>query len=140
MEAITQELAEKEVKSWLDFKKVNVKKRENYKDNIEALVNAMIDGKLSLREDKTFVHTLSFPLSAVQKEGEEAKVTVTELEYTPRLTVKQIQREMQGVKSSDLNGMVCAYISALTGKVKNIVSALDTEDYSIAQAIAIFFL
>lgn len=129
---VGREVAEKEIESWLDFKKVNEKKREAYKDNIDTLIDAVADGTLTLNDDKTFVQKLRFPIG----EGDSIKT----LSYKPRLKVSTVHVCLQGVKSTDADGRVCAYVSALTGTDRNIIKALDTEDYSVGQAIAIFFL
>ncbi len=51
-----------------------------------------------------------------------------------------IHSHLQGVKPSDADGRVGAYIAALTSTPKAVINCLDTEDYGIAQSIAIFFL
>ncbi len=135
MAKVDKEVAVAEVNTWLDYKKVNDQKRETYKDNIEALVNAVMDGNLSLKEDKTFVHALKFPI-----ESTDGKPAFETFEYKPRLKMETIHLHLQNVKAGDADGRVCAYVAALTSKSKDIVKKLDTEDYSIAQAIAIFFL
>jgi hypothetical protein len=47
---------------------------------------------------------------------------------------------MQGVKASDGDGRVCAYVAALSSQPKEVIKHLDTEDYAIATAVAVFFL
>lgn len=137
MEVITPEVAQQEVNQWLDFKKVSEKRRENYKENIETLVGSIVTGQLTLDQDsKEFTQNLLLPITA---EGTD-KVTVDKLVFKPRIAVKQIRTQMQGVKSTDLQGMILGYIAALTGKPKEVLANLDTEDYTVAQAIAIFFL
>ena len=78
---------------------------------------------------------LKFPIE--DKGGSTAFKT---LEYKPRLNMASIHLHLQGVKSADADGRVCAYVAALTSKPKELIKKLDTEDYGIAQAIAIFFL
>lgn len=132
---IAREVAEQEVQDWLDFKKVNARKRQNYKENIETLVDSIVVGILTLNDDKSFVQKLNFPLG---EEGKEA--TITTLTYKPRIKVQTVQVCLQGIKPADADGRVCGYISALTGTDRNIIKQLDTEDYSIGESIAIFFL
>jgi hypothetical protein len=132
MELVNIELAKAEVKKWLDHKKISEKKREKNQDNIEALVEAIVDGHLALNETKfTFTHTLKFPT------GENGQLT--KLEYKSRLEVKEIQMQMQGIKSTDLHGIIISYACALTGKPRGVIAALDSEDYAIVQGIASFF-
>lgn len=133
---IAREVAEQEVLSWLEHKKVNDRKRQNYKENIETLIDAISVGILTLNDDKTFVQSLNFPIGV----GEKGEEKITSLSYKPRLKVQTVQVCLQGIKASDADGRVCGYISALTGTDRNIIKQLDTEDYSIGESIAIFFL
>ncbi len=130
---IAREVAEKEIIEWLDFKKVGAAKRETYKDNIDALIDAVAEGVLT-KEKATnkLTYTLRFEV------GEEKKVN--SLTFEPRLLISKIHEVMKGEKSTDADARVLAYISALTGCAKGIIKKLDTEDYSIPQAIALFFM
>ncbi len=129
---VSLDVAEEEINKWLDCKRVNAKKRESYEDYIETLINAIADGFLTLSEDNALVQKLRFPL--------ENESPLSELSYKPRLKVSTIHTHLNGVKSSDADGRICAYVAALTSKPKDVIKGLDTEDYSIAQAIAAFFL
>lgn len=129
---ITREVAQAEITKWLDHKRVNASKRKAYRESIKVLVNGIEDGCLVLTEDFTFKQTLKFPT--------EGKIPVTELIFKPRIRVSVVHQEMTGVKPNDADGRLCAIISALTDKAKGIIKSLDTEDYSIGQSIAIFFL
>ncbi len=130
---ISKEQAIIEVDSWLDYKKVSEKKRESQKDSVEALVEAVMDGSLTLDSGtKEFTHTLKFPT-----DGEKP---CRELVYKPRLRVSSTHAHLQGVKANDADGRILAYVAALTSKPKDLIKALDTEDYSVAQSVAVFFL
>jgi hypothetical protein len=128
---IAREAAEAEVNSWLEYKKVNAKKREVYNENIEILIDAMYEGYLVLEEDKTFVQELRYPIG-----NNEVKA----LRFKPRLKVSTAQVCLQGLKPGDAEGRICGYIAALTVQDRNIIRELDTEDFEIARSIAIFFL
>lgn len=132
MNKVSKEVAENEVTSWLDFKKVNQKKRDLYRDNIDTLVDAICDGCLILDENKIFIHKLKFPI------GEEE--IFSELKYKPRAKVSTIQVCLQNVKATDADGRICGYMAALTGVDRNIIKQQDTEDYEIGRAIVLFFL
>lgn len=133
MEKLNRESAEAEVNSWLDYKKISDKKRESYKDNIESLIDAMVEGILTLDDkEKVITQGLKFPI------GEEMKVS--ELKYRPRITVGMVQAHMAGVKATDADGRITAYVAALTSQPKELIKKLDTEDNAVAQSIAIFFL
>ena len=134
-EKVTRKVAELEVNKWLDHKKVKDKKRENLQDQIDIMVDSIIDGSLVLDQDLKFTHTLSFPI-----ENAKGEVTVRSLTYKPRLAVKEINSRMKGVKATDADARVVGYISALTEQPSAVLTSLDTEDNTLAQAFATFFL
>jgi hypothetical protein len=129
---VSLEISEKEVNEWLDYKKITQQKRDVQEASIKTLINSVAEGSLSLNDDKTFVHELLFPV------GKEA--TIKKFEYKPRVNTGLIQKHMEGSKSTDFDARICATIAALTVNTKEVVKMLDTEDYSIASSIAIFFL
>ena len=129
---VSVDIAKEDVDKWLDYKRVKEKKRESYKEQIEALVDGVADGNLILNEKHELVQTLIFPL--------EGELPLKELNYKPRLKVSTIHQHLSGIKATDADGRICAYVAALTSKPKDVIKGLDTEDYSIAQAIAVFFL
>ena len=132
MDVISKDIAQIEVEKWLDHKKIGSKKRELQKDNIDTLIDAIAEGALVLKDDCTLVHTLKFPT--------DGELSIKVLEYKPRIKMETIQVHLQGVKAADADGRVNAYIAALTSKPKDLIKKLDTEDYSICQSVAIFFL
>jgi hypothetical protein len=132
MNKIVREVAEAEVTRWLDFKKIGAKKREDHKDSIDKLIEAVEDGLLTLTDNYEFIQILKFPI------GEEG--AVTELKYKPRINVEAVQLQMQGIKVTDATALIGAYLAALTNTPKAILKKLDTEDNGIANAIAVFFL
>lgn len=127
---VSPELAAAEIAGWLDYKKVSAKKRESYKDAIETLTEAIVEGHISIGEDHTITHRLLFPLDGF----------ASELVYTPRITVGDLTKKMQGVKAGDADGRIMAYAAALTGLSVGLLAKLDTEDNSICQAVAVFFV
>ncbi len=129
---ISPDIAEEEVDKWLDYKHVSESKRETNKAQIEVITNAIADGYLTLNEDHSFTQHLNFPT--------EGDAPVTELQFKPRLRVKQIHSHLKGVKADDIDARLAAYVGALTSQPNAVIKGLDTEDYSIAQAIALFFL
>lgn len=126
------EIAESEINSWLDYKKIDELQRESQEDQIKSLISFVQSGYLELNEDKTFTHKLKFPV------GENE--TTTELKYKARLTEREISQKLHGVKSDDGDGRLLAHVQALTGQPKGIIAALDKEDFKIARAIAVFFV
>jgi hypothetical protein len=132
-EVVSIEVAQAEIEKWLDCKKVNSKKRESNESTIESLVSAVQVGKLRFDDESNkLIQTLEFPIG---NNGE-----IKELEYQSRIGIGQIHRHLNGVKSDDADGRLAAYVSALTNKTKGLIAGLDTEDYSVGQSIAIFFL
>lgn len=130
---VAREVAAKEIGSWLDYKRVKDRKRELYKDSIDVLVDAVCDGDLVVdSENFTLTQKLAF--------GTGGDEPVEELVFKPRIRLKDVRPHLQGVKADDADGRVVAYIAALTGQHKNVISALDTVESSIAQSIVVFFL
>lgn len=129
---VAKEIAQEEVNSWLDAKKITPQKRETFEAYIEQLVNGICNGALSLNpETKVFTYTLSFPT--------EGDAPITKLDFKPRLKLSTVTAHLQGVKSTDGDGRLTAYVAALTGQPKGVINALDTEDYSACLSIAVFF-
>lgn len=130
MAKTNQELAYKEVKAWLDYKKVPSRTRESNLDSIELLEDMICEGHLTIDQtDFKITHKLLFPI------GEEK-----ELVYVPRLNDLMLDKPMKGVKSNDANGMLRAYVCALTDQNSGIIKAMDSQDKKVAMAIAVFFL
>lgn len=130
MTKISKEVAIEEVNKWLDYKKIKEKKRIAFKEAIESLVEAVCDGCLVLKEDFTFTQMLEFPVGA----NKEFK----SLDYRPRIDVSTIQKYANGATTGDAR--ILATLAALSGQAKEVIAKMDTEDYSVASSIAIFFL
>jgi hypothetical protein len=133
MTKISSEIAEKEVAAWLKYKGVSERKAEAQKDNIDTIKEAIEDGNLTLDpETMIFTQILKFPI------GE--KDSIKEFKFQPRIKLNAIRQQLNNVKSTDTIGLLSAYVSALTSQPKDILLNMDTEDYKVGQAIAIFFL
>jgi hypothetical protein len=130
---LSREQAEAEITAWLDKKKIFDETREKYKDNTEVLVEAMMNGVLTLNpETFEFKHDLLFPI------GENN--TVTSITYVPRINDRMIQPYMKGVKSDDVDARLVALIGAITKEAKGVIMSMDSVDKRIATAIGIFFM
>ena len=129
---IAREQAESEVNQWLETKKVFKSVRESNQDSIDLLIEAIQDGVLIYNEDEnTFTHKLLHPLKN--------EMPVEELTYISRLNDNILRPYLKGVPTGDGDARLLATIAALTGKAKGILSALDSVDKKICNAIAIFF-
>jgi hypothetical protein len=131
-EKVSREQAQSEVESWLDYKKVGSQKRETNKDSIEFLISAIVEGDLTVDEDKNLIQKLKFPPSG--------DLAVSALKYKPRVTVKVVNTRLTGIKSDDINGRICAYASALTGVSRELIKDMETDDFGLVQNIVLFFL
>jgi hypothetical protein len=133
MAKVSLEIATEEVTKWLDKKKVYTSTRELYKDSVDTLIEAMVEGDLSLdTETFVFTHKLLMPL--------EGELSITEFKYKHRMNDNMLKPHLNGVKPSDADGRLTALIAALTDQPKNIISKLDSADKKICTSIAIFFL
>lgn len=126
------EVAEKDMSTWLDAKRITESGKETYKDQIETITNAIMDGILSLNDDNSFTHNLLFHI--------EGDSPISTLEYKSRLKVSTVHSHLKGIKPGDADARICAYVGALTSNPSAVIKGLDTQDYSIAQAISVFFL
>jgi hypothetical protein len=128
---VSKEIAIQDVNRWLDYKRVRASKREDYKQHIDSLVAAIQDGLLTVEEDHTITQHLLFEIG----EG-----GTKELKFKPRLTQEQLNPYISKLASGSADERLRAYICALTGQAVGIISKLDTEDNTISQSIAVFFL
>lgn len=127
---VSIEKATQEVEGWLDKKKVYPSVRESQKDSIDLLIEAIMQGDLTLDEKSgEFVHKLQFPLPEL-----------TELRYKARLNDKMLRPHLQGVKASDADGRFLALAAALTSQPKAVLEGLDSSDKKIMMSIGVFFL
>ena len=131
---ISKEQASTEFEAWLDFKKVKEKKKTDNAESADEIITEIIDGNAIIKEDKTIVYTLQFPLS----NGD--KVTLQQLEFKPRINVREITSNLRGVKSQDVDGRILAYVTSLTGQPTGVLKGLDTLDWAFCQNIATYFL
>ena len=135
--AISEEIAKKEIEKWLDYKNVSPRKRnkKEIKSNIETLTDAICDGDLVLDEDYNLVLTLRNPV--LDKDG---KAQLKEMTFKPRLLLEDVESHLRNVKPDNTIGMLAAYTSALTGLNSMMTKKIDTDDNKTAQAIVMFFL
>jgi len=132
MSVIDIEQAKKEMESWLEYKKISPAKRETNAQSIEAIATAISDGTLRLDDNFNLIQTLKFPI------GDE--MVLKELTYKPRINVGLVRKAMEKVKATEADNRIAVYISVLTSQTLGTIDKLDSEDQSIAQSIAIFFL
>lgn len=138
MSTVDLNTATEEVDKWLDFKKVSQRKRDSKKEHIEELVDAVVDGTLILDENFSWTHNLRFPIRTQEDNQESAPIET--FTYKPRVDIGSVQNYLKRISGSDFDGRVVCYVAALTSRATEMIKRLDTEDYSIAQAIAVFFI
>lgn len=158
MEKVSRDQAKAEVIAWLDKKKIFEADRngEAAEQNIKILTEAIVEGVLVLDanvtiEDSTpkekegavssfeWQHELMFPIKS-QAGEKETPTSISILKYKLRLNDRMLQGPLTGVKSTDADQRMLAYISALTGQPKAILANLDSQDKKIATAIVSFFV
>jgi hypothetical protein len=132
-EVVSKVVAQKEIETWLEYKKIGPIKREDYASNISTMVEAIMQGHLELDpETKKLTHKLKFPFGAEKQ--------VSQVVYKPRVDYQGVRAYLDGVKASDFDERLVAYFSALTDEPKNYFRRMDSEDQGIAKAIALFFV
>lgn len=130
---ISRELATQEIEKWLDRKKVYDSTKESQKDSVDLLIEAVMNGDLTLNQTTNELrHILLFP-DALNGE-------VKELVYKARLNDKMLIPHLQGVSPKDADGRLLAHTAALTSQPKELLKNLDSADKKIMMSIAVFFL
>jgi F420-0:gamma-glutamyl ligase-like protein len=129
--AIAANVARAEVEKWLEFKRVKDRHRESNSETIDHLVEAFEDGTLILDDDHNIIMHLTFGVG----EGEKIQT----LKFKPRLKVGEIHNSMKGIKSTDADARILAYIATLTEQPIGVIRQLDTEDYRISSSMVVFF-
>lgn len=129
MNKVDEQVAKAELTKWLDAQRVS--KAMRTKGTLRILREAIMDGTLILNEDLTIKHNLRFPFGV--------DVKIDSLNYKSRLNVDEVTRAMKGVDRKNGFELLVAYGSALSGKNKGIVRAMDTSDFNIMSVISGFF-
>jgi len=133
MENVSLEIAQKDISSWLDSKRVSEKKRKDNERVVDTLVSAVMEGNLVWDEEqKLLKQRLQWPVG----ENEELK----HIDFKQRITQGDISARLRNAKSDDAFAVMGVYISAITGQPIAILDKLDSSDYSIAQSVAVFFM
>ncbi len=129
---IEEQVAREEINSWLDYKRVSDSIREENSESIDTLVRAVQYGELEYDSEE---HTLTQKL--IEPIGE-----THELTYKPRVKQGEIMRAMTAakIKAGDGDGRIACYAAATTGKPLGVIKSMITEDFSVAMAIALFFI
>lgn len=128
-EKVSLSVAQEEVSEWLDHLRITPQLRQNHKDMIDTLIEAVSFGLVEINEDKTITQKLQFPV------GE-----VSELKYKSRLNDYILEPYLKGVKTSDGDARILAYKAALTGVLKVNIQKMDSSDQRIANSIVVFFI
>ena len=134
MSKISKEVAQQEFNKWAEAKKISDTKRESNKDCEEEILNAIMEGHLTLTEENEWKYKLKFHL------GKGEMNIVNELTFKLRLTINELNSVSKGLKPSDVEGKLIAYLSAITGESIGLLKTLDTVDYSTVSCIVAYFL
>ena len=128
MAKVDLKAAKSEFDGWLSFKRIKESKRKQNDSFEEIIVDAIVNGDLSIDSNKVMT------LKIVDHES------LKELKFKPRIKVRELNIKLKPFKSDDADGRILAYIAAITDQNTGIISGLYTEDYTVCQAIAMYFL
>lgn len=132
-QAVTREIAEKEVNEWLAWKRVPEAYIKGSQLYINGIIIAVQEGSMIIDPTtKEITHKLKWPIGNGDFE-------IRELKYKPRLGVAVIQANIAGISPADLTGRTLGIIAALCGKPRTEIAAMDSEDYRAASDVAAFF-
>lgn len=139
---MNEELANKEVDNWFDFRKMKGKARINIDEDLgrdvmrDKLVEGFMYGNLTFNpENGNLIQKLDFPI-----QNESKSVNVDKLEWKPRFRESDLTEPMKGIKTNDSSGRMKAYMSAITGVSRQHLGSMDYSDYSLSQTIVSYFL
>lgn len=132
-EILSEDVARQEIEDWMDEKRIRESKREDNKESVDVLVDALKRGLLERDQDGNLVQNLLFP---IQKEQGQ----LTQLHFKKRMTRKQVKPFLKKVEPKDIDGRIVAYAAALSGQSSAIIESLDSEDQGITDAVAVFFV
>jgi hypothetical protein len=129
---VSREIAEADVQRWLDAKRIRQSKKTLLADNVEALIESVMEGFITIDENCNLTQILRFPVGLNEN--------VKQLNFKTRLQVLEVSPFLKKVEQGDGDGRVLAYILAATEQPLGIIQSLDTEDLGVAQSVAVFFL
>ena len=135
MKKVAIEVATAEFENWLELKKIGEKKRTENAAFGDVIIENITTGTLKFDANSNLIFTLPEPLK-----DDEGAVFLAELVFKPRIRVHELNAKLKGIKADDVDGRIAAYIAAITSQNIGVVGKLYTEDYSICQAIAMYFL
>jgi len=135
MKKIAREVAELEFNQWLDFKKVRENKRTENKQFENLILDAMETGDVTIDGQKNINFKLSLPIL-----DDAGKPFLETFVFKPRIQVHELNNKLKGIAPADIDGRIAAYIAAISGQNIGLVGKMYTEDYSICQAVAMYFL
>ena len=138
---IAQEVAEQEVESWFEFKKIrpDLRNKPNQISGIdsqrEAIVSSVMYGIVTFNpETGELTQVLQFPLTK-----EDGTVFLSKLTFKPRLTRLEVMNCSKGLKPMDIEGKQAAYLSAVVGKPTSVLNQMDEMDRGLSDVIAGYF-
>jgi hypothetical protein len=130
---VSEEQAEKEIKGWLDFKKVSDRRRVILGASILALKMAIMEGDIVINGDSFEIEqTLKFPIGLDK--------TIKVLKYKPRILVDDIEKRTQSNPDTQSKGHILGVVAALTDQNSGMLGKSDPEDYTVMSHVAVFFV
>jgi CRISPR/Cas system CSM-associated protein Csm3 (group 7 of RAMP superfamily) len=129
---INKDTAKEEITKWLDYKKIREAERQSNDVFIERLSSAIESEQLVLNDLMELEFELAFPI-----EGE--NITLSKVIFKPRMSALDREQATKGVNAGDGYGRINAIAAELCKQPRAILKKLDTEDYKIVEAIAVFF-
>jgi hypothetical protein len=123
-----QDKAEADVAALLDKKKIFPKQRERLHLAIEAVVEAMTYGFVTIDESGRITQKLVDPV------GE-----LTELHYAARVDPATINKAISSLRVDNQTNRNMVYLKSYTGQLEATINRLEATDRNTADSIAFFF-
>lgn len=128
---VSQGVAVKDVNRFLDYRKVSDKRREEFKDQVDSLVEMVMDGDMVVNDDCSITYKIAFT----------EDLPWSELKFMPRVKTRVVHEILRNhVKGSDGDGRVYAYLAAHSGITFGEVRLLDSFDSSRLSSLALFLM
>lgn len=141
--AISRDVAEKELESWFDYRKVRPDLRDKPNSitgedtSKEAMINGIMYKQLSFdNKEGNLIQTLSFPVT----KKDSGDIVLDKLIFKPRLTRLDVLNAGKGLKPNDFDGKQASYLSAATDIGIGTLNKMDESDRGLSDIITGYFL
>ena len=140
MAAVTKEIATQEITAWLDYRKTKQSVRESKAKNIGILVDAVMDGDITIAQGEYFYNGAKLTGPIITQNLIFPTGSLTSISYKPRETTGALSSIISKAASGATMGTVYAEHLSIGAIMSDQLLELDNEDGKVMNAIVEFFL